>query len=104
MFLGRPWREEARTVFLDCEMDYTIAPERFSGWGGITKDEPETFYGEFGTKIAGGESGSAAPVADAATENSFDNSRKNSWVKDIDAALAAELSARADEVVKAVCC
>lgn len=91
VFLGRPWREEARTVFLNCEMDETIAPERFSGWGGITKDEPETFYGEFGTWIA-----SQGDVASA------DLSCKNSWVKDIDEKLAAELSARAGEVVKAV--
>ncbi len=83
VFLGRPWREEAKTVFLNCEMDASIAPERFSGWGGITKDEPETFYGEFGT-----------------TGSSSDISGKNPWVKDIDETLAKELSARADEVTK----
>jgi pectinesterase len=86
VFLGRPWREEARTVFLNCACDKSVAPERFSGWGGITKDEPQTFYGEFGTRLVDGQ-----PV---------DLSSKNSWVKDIDEALAAELSKRADEVVK----
>jgi pectinesterase len=87
VFLGRPWREEARTVFLNCVCDKSVAPERFSGWGGITKDELQTFYGEFGTRLVDGQ-----PV---------DLYSKNSWVKDIDEALAAELSARADEVVKA---
>jgi len=86
VFLGRPWREEARTVFLNCACDKSVAPERFSGWGGITKDEPQTFYGEFGTRLVDGQS--------------VDLSSKNSWVKDIDEALAAELSKRADEVVK----
>ncbi len=86
VFLGRPWREEARTVFLNCACDKSVAPERFSGWGGITKDEPQTFYGEFGTRLVDGQ-----PV---------DLSSKNSWVKDIDETLAAELSKRADEVVK----
>ena len=81
VFLGRPWRDEARTVFLDCTMDETIAPERFSGWGGISKEQPDTYYGEFGTKDA-------------------DLSRKNSWIKDIDASTAADLSHRADEIVK----
>ena len=88
VFLGRPWREEARTVFLNCEMDETIAPERFSGWSGPAEDEPETFYGEFGSKSAQGDS--------------VDLSHKNSWVRDIDESLAKELSARADEVVKLV--
>ncbi len=94
VFLGRPWREEARTVFLDCRMDQTIAPERFSGWGGITRDEPKTFYGEFGTRNM-----SAASESD---DLYCDISQKNPWVKDIDSELAAELSKRADEVVRAV--
>lgn len=104
VFLGRPWREEARTVFLNCACDKSVAPERFSGWGGITKDEPSTFYGEFGTKLIDGEAGAVASSAgDGADGNEalVDLSCKNSWVKDIDEALAAELSKRADEVVKA---
>ena len=31
-FLGRPWREYARTVFLECEMDAHVAPEGFTDW------------------------------------------------------------------------
>ena len=90
VFLGRPWREEARTVFLNCACDKSVAPERFSGWGGITKDEPQTFYGEFGTRLVDG----------IVAGELVDLSSKNPWVKDIDEALAAELSKRADEVVK----
>ena len=80
VFLGRPWRDEARTVFLDCTMDDTIASERFSGWGGINKEHPDTYYGEFGTKDA-------------------DLSNKNPWVRDIDEKSAAEIFRRADEIV-----
>ncbi len=111
VFLGRPWREEARTVFLDCSCDESIAPERFSGWGGITKEEPETFYGEYGTVIASDDGGGAGDPAvtiageglgrgKAGDRKPADLSRKNPWVRDIDEALAEELSARADEVVK----
>lgn len=106
VFLGRPWREEARTVFLNCACDKSVAPERFSGWGGITKDEPQTFYGEFGTKLVEGEL-AAAGVEAVATGNIPGNgeladlSGKNPWVKDIDEGLAVEISKRADEVVKA---
>ena len=89
VFLGRPWREEARTVFLNCSCDAAIAPERFSGWGGITRDEPDTFYGEYGTKV----------ISEGA-KGFADLSRRNPWVKDIDEILAGEISARADEIVK----
>ncbi len=92
VFLGRPWREEARTVFLNCTMDDSIAPERFSGWGGITKDEPNTFYGEFGTRIAAS--------AEAGKPASLEH--KNPWVRDIDESLAAEISRRAEELVQGV--
>lgn len=98
VFLGRPWREEARTVFLNCACDKSVAPERFSGWGGITKDEPQTFYGEFGTRLVDGTV--AGDGGAGAAGQLVDLSCKNPWVKDIDEALAAELSKRADEVVK----
>jgi pectinesterase len=70
VFLGRPWRDEARTVFVDCKMDKSIAPERFSGWGAIDKDQPDTYYGEYGSVSL--ESGEA-----------IDLSKKNSFVRDI---------------------
>jgi len=60
-------------------MDESIAPERFSGWGGITKDEPSTFYGEFGSVTVS-------------------LIQKNPWVRDIDESLASEISRRADAV------
>ena len=31
-FLGRPWRKNARTLFLECEMDEHVAPEGFCDW------------------------------------------------------------------------
>ncbi len=93
VFLGRPWREEAKTVFLNCKMDESIAPERFSGWGGINKDEPDTFYGEYASTYVG-------------SDDMVDLSQKNSWIRDIDADKAKEISKRADAVVKLVldCC
>lgn len=115
VFLGRPWREEARTVFLNCTMDDSIAPERFSGWGGITKDEPDTFYGEFGTRIAAGIGAEDSNTASEATAGDAEGANtgaeagkpaslehKNPWVRDIDESLAAEISHRADELVQGV--
>ncbi|MCR5556771.1 MAG: pectin esterase [Butyrivibrio sp.] len=87
VFLGRPWREQARTVFLNCKMDDCIAKERFSGWGAVQKDEPETFYGEFGTKGLDGSSFA-------------DLSYKNPWVKEITEEIYNELNRRSDEYLR----
>ena len=87
-------------MFLDCIMDESIAPERFSGWGGITKDEPNTFYGEYGTRIV------SDLQAGADAQNATDSSKvvsldhKNHWVRNIDEAAAEEISRLADDVVR----
>ena len=85
VFLGRPWREEAKAVFLNCTMDETIAKKRFSGWGGVDKDEPLTFYGEYETVDEKGDR--------------IDLSGKNPWVKDIDETLARELNTKAEGII-----
>lgn len=46
-YLGRPWREHAKTVLLNCFMDAHIKPEGWDDWG--KKDFPRTgFYAEYG--------------------------------------------------------
>lgn len=52
VYLGRPWRPFARTVYIGCEMNSTIKPE---GWHNWNKPEAEktTFYAEFNSKGAG---------------------------------------------------
>ncbi len=47
VFLGRPWRIFAKTVFINCHLDQHILPE---GWENWKKPEAEktTFYAEFG--------------------------------------------------------
>lgn len=46
VYLGRPWRIYAKTVFMNCEMGKHIKPE---GWHNWSKPEAEktTFYGEY---------------------------------------------------------
>ncbi|KAA0126907.1 pectin esterase [Chryseobacterium sp. SN22] len=52
VYLGRPWRPFAKTVFIDCEMNASIKPE---GWHNWSKPEAEktTFYAELGSRGAG---------------------------------------------------
>ncbi|GAB3657964.1 hypothetical protein GCM10028791_30680 [Echinicola sediminis] len=52
VFLGRPWRSYAKTVFLNCEMGGHIVPEGWNNWG-KAENEKTTFYAEFGTTGAG---------------------------------------------------
>ncbi|MFV0375712.1 MAG: pectinesterase family protein [Mangrovibacterium sp.] len=52
VYLGRPWRPYARTVFINCEMGPHIAPEGWHNW-----DKPErentTFYAEYNSRGPG---------------------------------------------------
>ena len=52
VYLGRPWRIYARTVFLNCDMDKHIKPE---GWENWSKPDAEknAFYAEYNCKGEG---------------------------------------------------
>ena len=57
VFLGRPWRAYARTVFIECEMGDHIRPEGWHNWGKI-ENEQTAFYGEYKSYGAGANPGS----------------------------------------------
>jgi pectinesterase len=46
LYLGRPWRPYAKTVFMNCELPESILPE---GWHNWSKPDAEktSFYGEY---------------------------------------------------------
>lgn len=57
VFLGRPWRSFARTVFINTEMGYHILPEGWNPWKGdamFPDKEKTTYYAEFGSRGEGG--------------------------------------------------
>ncbi len=51
-FLGRPWRDYARVVYIHCEMGAHIAPAGWVNWDKTTRDKT-AFYAEFENKGAG---------------------------------------------------
>ncbi|UKM66481.1 pectinesterase family protein [Flavobacteriaceae bacterium GSB9] len=51
-YLGRPWRDYAQTVFIDCYMDKHIKPEGWHNWG-KSHAEKTTFYGEYNSSGPG---------------------------------------------------
>lgn len=58
VYLGRPWRPFARTVFIDCEMGDHILPEGWHNWN-KPYAEKTTFYAEYGSRGEG-----AAPASE----------------------------------------
>jgi pectinesterase len=57
VYLGRPWRDYARVVYVDCSMGDHIRPEGWDNWG-IPAREKTAWFGEMGSTGPG-----ANPVA-----------------------------------------
>lgn len=60
VFLGRPWRPYAKTVFINTEMGAHIVPEGWNPWKGdamFPDKEKTAFYAEYGSKGPGGSTG-----------------------------------------------
>lgn len=60
VYLGRPWRPFAKTVYVNCEISSTIKPE---GWHNWSKPDAEktTFYAEFNSKGSGSDISKRVP-------------------------------------------
>jgi pectinesterase len=48
VYLGRPWRPNARTVYLHTEMGAHIRPEGWENWGKVS-NEATAYYAEYGS-------------------------------------------------------
>ncbi|MGB3798867.1 MAG: pectinesterase family protein [Lewinella sp.] len=47
VYLGRPWRDYARTIFVNCQLGDHIVPQGWDNWGSPEK-ESTVFYAEYG--------------------------------------------------------
>ena len=52
VYLGRPWRDYARVVFMNCELGAQIVPEGWANWDKTTRDKT-AYFAEFRNKGAG---------------------------------------------------
>ena len=66
VYLGRPWREYAKTILLDCELGAHIRPEGWHDWNKPVFHS-EGLYGEHGC-YGPGAAGQRVPYARALTE------------------------------------
>ncbi|XP_078182190.1 putative pectinesterase/pectinesterase inhibitor 51 [Carex rostrata] len=53
-YLGRPWKEYSRTVYINCRMEQIIRPEGWLQWNGDFALKT-LFYGEYGSSGPGGD-------------------------------------------------
>ncbi len=56
VYLGRPWRPFAKTVYLNCAIDSTIKSEGWHNWGKYDAEQ-STFYAEYQSKGSGANAG-----------------------------------------------
>lgn len=67
VFLGRPWRDFAKTVYIGCTLGAHIKPEGWNDWNKKDAVENTVFYAEFGS-TGPGSAGKRAPWAKQLTE------------------------------------
>jgi len=60
VYLGRPWRDYAKVVFLNCEMGKHILPAGWSNWSGTARDKT-AWYGEYGNTGPGSDISQRVP-------------------------------------------
>ncbi|KHL24768.1 pectin esterase [Croceibacterium mercuriale] len=64
IWLGRPWRDHSRVIFLDTRMDADVHPDGWREWTpGTTNKLPTTFYAEHGSTGRGASPATRAPTS-----------------------------------------
>ncbi|XP_058205632.1 pectinesterase-like [Rhododendron vialii] len=53
IYLGRPWGDQARTIFMNCDLDLPIHPEGWLDWPGRPESLGKVYYREFGNRGMG---------------------------------------------------
>ncbi|PHV70961.1 pectin methylesterase [Sporanaerobium hydrogeniformans] len=74
VYLGRPWRHYAKTVFIDCQMGDHIIKEGWHDWD-KTDSHSTTFFGEIGTRTS-------APIQRVSWSHSLCASDKSSFSRE----------------------
>lgn len=78
IWLGRPWRDYSRVIFLDTRMDAKIVPAGWREWTpGTTNRLPLAYYAEYRSQGVG-----AAPQQRAKTSHQLDAKQAAKWRAD----------------------
>ncbi|HAG69179.1 MAG TPA: pectin esterase [Lachnospiraceae bacterium] len=82
IYLGRPWRPEAKAVYINCRLDQGLSRKGFSGWESEEAGDPGTFFAEYGSLCPDG--------------SGADISGRNDWVRILTDEEAEELLRKVD--------
>lgn len=72
VYLGRPWRPDAKVVYLQCTLGAHIHPAGWHNWGN-TDNERTAYYAEFQSNGAGSSPSTRVAWSKQLTENQADN-------------------------------
>ena len=68
VYLGRPWRDYANVVYLNCSITTPIAPERWANWSKTERDKT-AFYAEYNNSGSGADVSQKADWAKILTDD-----------------------------------
>ena len=68
VYLGRPWRAYAKTVFISCDLGKHIVPAGWNNWND-PKNEQTTYYAEYNNTGPGSDRAGRVPWSKALTVN-----------------------------------
>ncbi|MDA3881134.1 MAG: pectinesterase family protein [Prolixibacteraceae bacterium] len=66
VLLGRPWRDYASVIFMNCEMGSHIAPQGWSNWSKTNRDQT-AFYAEYANTGPGADTSERLPWTNTLT-------------------------------------
>ncbi|KMZ61567.1 pectin methylesterase, family CE8 [Zostera marina] len=102
-YLGRPWKEYSRTVFMECNLDSLIAPEGWLPWDGNFALDT-LYYGEYENAGPGADTAGRVgwngynPVMSSSDASQFTVNEflfGGSWIADVDVGFEPQLNCHA---------
>jgi len=91
VYLGRPWRDYSRVVFLDCELGEHILPEGWSDWNNTGRTKT-AWYGEHGSRGPGAKLSDRVPWAHQLSEAQISQFQPDVFLRGIDGWQPSKLS------------
>ena len=86
MYLGRPWRANAMTVFMNCYLPKGIRPEGWHNWDN-TENEKTARYAEYNNSDEGSKTTERVKLAKILSKKEAKNFTLKNVLKDFDTQL-----------------
>ena len=91
VYLGRPWRDYSRVVFVNCYLGEQIRPEGWSDWNNTGRSKT-AWYGEYGSNGPGANQGKRVPWAHQLSEAQLNKFHPDVFLRGMDGWQPSRLS------------